>query len=298
MIQKYERGILLLSLENSKFTKDTGDEIVGLKERKSNSQASPDKHVFITDNLNRFDQHVSKEHIVNDQYTYFMDLNRYSENVIVVEFPQGTGGSFLISCLNLSDNVAQYISKDDKINYIQTLISKSKSFSSWFDPINFSFTWDTSEVEKSINNDEFTFFLTHHYDQQEVQRCTSTKNVLNFFHNAKVIRFENWIPFYIIRRYFPEISFNDYLKLTFEKRKELLSSINTKSDINLINHLNAYKNVPDYTWDTSNFFDRNHFLSGIEKLYYDVGLSGFDGELIGWYYDEWVIAMRNWGRHK
>ena len=150
MNENYERGILLLSLENNLFTKDTGDEIVGLKERKSSSQVSPDKHVFITDNLNRFDQHVSKEHVLHGQYNYFMDLNRYSKNVIIVEFPQGTGGSFLISCLNLSDDVAKYISKDGKKNYLETLISKSKLSTSWFDPINFSFTWDTSEVEKSI----------------------------------------------------------------------------------------------------------------------------------------------------
>jgi hypothetical protein len=298
MNEKYERGILLLSLENNNFTRDVGDEVVGLNERKSNSNEHPDKHIFITDDLNRFDHHVSKKHVLHGRYNYFMDLNRYSKNVIIVEFPQGTGGSFLISCLNLSDSAAQYLSKEDKINYIQTLISKSKSRLSWFDPINFSFTWDTSEVEKSINNNEFTFFLTHHYDQQEIQKCTSTKSVLNFFHNAKVVRFENWIPFYIIRKYFPEISFDNYLELNFEKRKELFSSIDTKSDINLINHLNAHKNVSDYTWDTSNFFDRKCFLNGIEKLYDDVGLSGFDGELVGWYYDEWVIAMRNWGRHK
>lgn len=296
MNENYERGILLLSLENNLFTKDTGDEIVGLKERKSSSQVSPDKHVFITDNLNRFDQHVSKEHVLHGQYNYFMDLNRYSKNVIIVEFPQGTGGSFLISCLNLSDDVAKYISKDGKKNYLETLISKSKLSTSWFDPINFSFTWDTSEVEKSINNNEFTFILTHHYDQENVQRCSPTKNFLNFFYNAKVVRFENWIPFYVIRKYFSEISFDEYLKLTPEKRKEMFSSIDTKSDVNLKNHLNAHKNIADYTWDTSNFFNRKRFLNGIKKLYDDIGLSGFDSQLIGWYYDKWIVVMRNWGQ--
>ena len=296
MNENYERGILLLSLENNLFTKDTGDEIVGLKERKSSSQVSPDKHVFITDNLNRFDQHVSKEHVLHGQYNYFMDLNRYSKNVIIVEFPQGTGGSFLISCLNLSDDVAKYISKDGKKNYLETLISKSKLSTSWFDPINFSFTWDTSEVERSINNNEFTFILTHHYDQENVQRCSPTKNFLNFFYNAKVVRFENWIPFYVIRKYFSEISFDEYLKLTPEKRKEMFSSIDTKSDVNLKNHLNAHKNIADYTWDTSNFFNRKRFLNGIKKLYDDIGLSGFDSQLIGWYYDKWIVVMRNWGQ--
>ena len=295
MNEKYERGIILLSLENSLFTKVVDGEIVGLKERKSSSQVSSDKHVFITDNLNRFDQHVSKEHVLHGQYNYFMDLNRYSKNVIIVEFPQGTGGSFLISCLNLSDDVAKYISKDGKKNYLETLISKSKLSTSWFDPINFSFTWDTSKVEKSINNNEFTFILTHHYDQQKVQRCTPTKNFLNFFHNAKVVRFENWIPFYVIRKYFPKTSFDEYLKLTPEKRKELFSSIDTKNDMNLINHLNAHKNTADYIWDTSNFFNRKRFLNGIRKLYDDIGLSGFDSDLIGWYYDEWIVTMRNWG---
>ena len=296
MNEKYERGIILLSLENSLFTKVVDGEIVGLKERKSSSQVSPDNHVFITDNLNRFDQHVSKEHVLHGQYNYFMDLNRYSKNVIIVEFPQGTGGSFLISCLNLSDDVAKYISKDGKKNYLEALISKSKLSTSWFDPINFSFTWDTSKVEKSINNNEFTFILTHHYDQQKVQRCTPTKNFLNFFHNAKVVRFENWIPFYVIRKYFPKTSFDEYLKLTPEKRKELFSSIDTKNDMNLINHLNAHKNTADYIWDTSNFFNRKRFLNGIRKLYDDIGLSGFDSDLIGWYYDEWIVTMRNWGK--
>ena len=131
-----------------------------------------------------------------------------------------------------------------------------------------------------------------------MQRCTPTKNFLNFFHNAKVVRFENWIPFYVIRKYFPKTSFDEYLKLTPEKRKELFSSIDTKNDMNLINHLNAHKNTADYIWDTSNFFNRKRFLDGIRKLYDDIGLSGFDSDLIGWYYDEWIVTMRNWGRYK
>ena len=100
-------------------------------------------------------------------------------------------------------------------------MSKSKSISSWFDPINFSFTWDTSEVEKSINNNEFTFVGYHNYTNScgKEQKYNQTKCALNFFHNAKLVKFENWIPFYILRRYFPEISFSDYLKLSLEKRK-------------------------------------------------------------------------------
>ena len=298
MNDKYERGILLLSLETNTFTKGVGGKLYVPKGKTSRigNRRKPDRHIFITNDLNRFDNHVSKEHVIRGQYNYFMDLNRYSTNIIIVEFPQGTGGSFLISCLNLSDDVAKYISKDDKKKYLEILISKSELSTSWFDPINFSFKWETSDIEKSINNNEFTFILTHHYDQQKVQGCTSTKNFLNFFHNAKVVRFENWIPFYIIRNYFPKISFDEYLKLTVEKRKELFSSIDTKSDVNLINHLNAHKNIADYTWDTSNFFNRKRFLNGIKKLYDDIGLSGFDSELIGWYYDKWIVVMRNWGK--
>ena len=292
MNKKYERGILLLIVKNNNFTRAIGDDIVGPNERKSNPLViTEDQHVFITNNLSRYDQHVSKEHVIKDQYMYFMDLNRCSENFIIVEFPTGSGGSFLISCLNLSDDVAKHLSKDYKINYIKILLSKSKSASSWFDPINFSFNWDTSEVEKSINNNEFTFIGYHNYKNH-----TPTKHALNFFNNAKVLRFENWIPFYMIRRYFPDISFDDYFKLSFEERKELFSSINMSEDINLTHYLNEYEHDVDYTWDTSNFFDRKRFLNGIEKLYDDIGLSGFDSELLGWYYDEWIAVMRNWSK--
>ena len=86
MNKKYERGILLLIVENNTFARSIGDDVVGPIERKSNSLLiTEDQHVFIT-NLSRYDQHVSKEHVIKDQYMYFMDLNRCSENFIV-EFP-------------------------------------------------------------------------------------------------------------------------------------------------------------------------------------------------------------------
>ena len=54
-----------------------------------------------------------------------------------------------------------------------------------------------------------------------------------------------------------------------------------------------YKDFPDYILGITNEIWEQR---GIEKLYDDIGLSGFDSELLGWYYDEWIVVMRNWSR--
>lgn len=296
MDHEYERGILVVSMPEDKVMKSVNGKLIEIASHRMRAIERADvRYLFCTNDLEKYDSYISKKHNINGRQVHFMDVNRYSKNIIVVQFPQGTGGSFLMSCLNLSNDVAKYISKDDKKSYIKQILYRSKTRSEHYDPVNFSFCWDVDDVEKSINSDEFTFILSHHYDQEDIFKCTPTKKVVNFFHNAKVLKFENWIPFYIIRRFLPGISFDEYLKATPEKRKELFSSVNTKHDSNLIPHLNAPKNVGDYTWDTFNFFDRKRFLNGIEKLYDDIGLSGFDSELIGSYYDEWIVVMRNWG---
>lgn len=297
MDRDYERGILVVSMPEDKVTKSVNGELVGI---------SPHRYIlgsrfnlfFCTDDLGKYDSHTCREYHINGRHIHFMDVNRYSKNIIVIQFPQGTGGTFLSSCLNLSNDVAKYISKDSKKSYIEQTLSRSKTESRHFDQVNFSFCWEINDVEKSINDDEFTFILTHHYNQEHIHGCTPTKKLINFFHNAKVLKFENWIPFYVIRKYFPSISFDDYCRLDSEKKKKLIS-YNSKNDTSLHRHSSdVYENTPDYTWDTSNFFNKNHFLDGIEELYNNIGLSDFDRELIDWYYDEWNIVMRNWRRHK
>ena len=85
MNDKYERGILLLSLETNAFTKGVGGKLHVPKGKTSRTgnHRKPDRHIFITNDLNRFDHHVSKEHVIHGQYNYFMDLNRYSTNIII-----------------------------------------------------------------------------------------------------------------------------------------------------------------------------------------------------------------------
>ena len=295
-----ERGILVISMPKNRFVKSVNNELIGISPNSIETPYSMCKYFFCTDNLEKYTNHISKEHNIDGQYVYFMDLNRHSKNIIIVQFPQGTGGSFLMSCLNLSNDVAKYISKKDKKRYIEGMLSKSRYTSKHFDPINFSFCWEVDDVERSINNNEITFIPTHHYDQENFHKCVPTKKFVNFFHNAKVLKFDNWISFYIIRKYFPNISFDDYYKFGSEKKNKLTSLfLNSKKDSRLLNHCSdVYKDIPDYVWDTSNFFNKECFLNGIEKLYNDIGLSDFDGEYIGWYYDQWTHVMRNWERHK
>ena len=296
MDREYERGILNISIKSSCFIELVDNELVG-----DNNKDHYIDHNFITSNLHRFDKCVSKQHILNDNHVYFMDVNRYSKNFVVVEFFPGTGGHFLVSCLNLSNNVSKHMSKELKKECIKKTLDTSKG---WVDPINYSFDWDNCETEKSINNDEFIFFLTHHYDggrSNNSFRCTSTKQVLDFFYNAKVLRFENWIPFYCLRRYARHVPLEEYLELSLQDRKKLFSNIDFGKDKVLNSKtLDRHKNLPpsDYAWDTMNFFSKELFLTGLKKLYDDIGLVDFDTELISWYYDIWIDNMAIWGKYK
>lgn len=233
-----------------------------------------------------------------------MDVNRHSKNIIVVEFFPGTAGQFLISCLNLSSNVSKYISKELKTEYIKQTLSNTDG--GWVDPINTTFDLDASETERMINNDEFIFISTHHYEGSTGFMSVSTKRIVNFFYNTKVIRFENWIPLYFLRRFITDVSLEQYLQLSSKDKKELFSGIDikkyiTKFDSNINSEcFGKYNSLPpsDYTWDAMNFFSKELFLTGLKKLYDDIGLVDFDDELIGWYYDSWINRMAIWGKYK
>ena len=101
-----ERGILVISMPKNRFVKSVNNELIGISPNSIETPYSMCKYFFCTDNLEKYTNHISKEHNIDGQYVYFMDLNRHSKNIIIVQFPQGTGGSFLMSCLNLSNDVA------------------------------------------------------------------------------------------------------------------------------------------------------------------------------------------------
>lgn len=304
---KYERGILGLIIPSDRVTEVVDNQVSGVVGNATKERRDCVKYQFITSNLEQFDKCVSKEHIVkgnNGRYVYLMDVNRYSKNIIVVEFFPGTAGQFLISCLNLSGNVSKYISKELKIDYIKQTLSNTTG--GWVDPINATFDLEASETERMINNDEFIFIPTHHYEGSTGFISTPTKRIMSFFHNTKVIRFKNWIPLYFLRRFVTDVSLEQYLELSPKEKKELFSYIDIKQFVtNYDPNINSecfdkHRNLPpsDYTWDAMNFFSKELFLTGLKKLYDDIGLVDFDDELIGWYYDSWINRMAIWGKYK
>ena len=44
----------------------------------------------------------------------------------------------------------------------------------------------------------------------------------------------------------------------------------------------------DYTWDADNYLNINQYLNGIKILYEKLNLSGYNRDVLTWFYDEWV----------
>ena len=254
---------------------------------------------FVTEDLYKYENITSREIKYKDKILYVLDVNRYAQNIFVLQHFGGSAGQFLSSCLTFADNVAKHLGKNRKIAIMKKIIAMGHEHDTWVDPINLSFDHYMMGVEKSINNNDPVFLLSHAGNRDcffaKIRMVLSTQDIIEFFYNTRVIEVINWAPIYCCRHMDFSLNMEEFLCLDTSEKKKF---INESMDYSRKHHTffpksdqRDYGRSPDYIWDANDFFRLETFLPAIQKMYDQLGLTGFDSELLTWYYNEWYSLV-------
>jgi len=211
-------------------------------------------------------------------------------NLIIVAFPAGAGGKFLINCLGLSDNCClqhagllekqlnKQFSPQDKINYLIDRLDKiSLSYNKngvWDDlglgDWELFGEWKKWEnfTNKShlFNHDKLLFMIAHNKENLQY--------LIDKFPNNRRIYFDNYKKFFSWRFN------NDSIYHT------LPGAINHK--------------IRDYVldkpelisfWDADDYLIRDIFMAKLKNLYNLLGLTDFNQNFIEMYYNKYMLTL-------
>ena len=222
-------------------------------------------------------------------------MNFETANIVIVTYPAGAGGKFLLNCLGLSEN---FLLQDINlaIQQIQGLLTTEKKFNLLQQRLRkITTTWNDLDlgcrelfgvdniryhrpVIKAQDIDSFnpelkTVIDSNCYFGSVNHSAYTLKKQLDVWNNATVIRLINtndfvyhWRPYQVIE------SNNEY---------------NSFSDIELPN-VDIKKTI---AWDCNNYFDADQFVHSMQELYKKFGLSDFDPDAIKILYDDWQQAL-------
>ena len=217
-----------------------------------------------------------------------IDFN--TNRLIIVCYPRGAGGKFLINALGLSngavfqdnDLAMQQLSKlftpEDKLAYIQTQVELITD--QWTD-LNLGcyqlfgmhnenyFQNQPVEINQNIQQiiDQGLYFFIVAHD------ASLAESYLSYWPNAKIIIFKNTENFLAAR--YPSSTHPHVLSSTdFEYQSKRFNSRPTT-----------------LWWNTSWFFSQDDTLAHIKELYDTLGLSDFNQNYISAYYTLWVNKL-------
>lgn len=205
-----------------------------------------------------------------------LDVNRDSKNVYLIDFRGGSGGNFIINCLQLS-NFYSHLSKEQKIHHIKNRFNFCIARNKWEDFQIFDF------MESDYFNHNHIFLKCHY-----IHNPTETKKLLNFFNYSKVIQIVNPTLFCSLRGFLTEkyVSIKQFISLENSEKRNILNKIK-KIDCLEEN----YNDRLFYKWDANWYLSEKLTLDNIEKLYKKLSFSDFDRDLIQWYYNNWIDTM-------
>lgn len=219
-----------------------------------------------------------------------------TDKLIRVAFPPFAGGKFLINSLGLSNKCLFQSSffaqtqlafpnkdfQEVKFNYLLKRIKISNELNTWND-LGLGCHQLLQNEKIDFNNSEKFFFLVCHNERQ-FMNVNESKNIILFYNtkNFQEIRFKSIQQKYLYN-YFDEEEFSD----SINRRKEYWDNDFLRVEKILMSNV---KNVIFY-WNTENYFSKSKTLSGIEKLYQQLGLNDYREDLIGNYYDLWTEAI-------
>lgn len=272
-------------------------------------------HIFLKTKLPIKILYLIKEKGFKKVSNYFKNKNKFlvdrnTNNVVIVSFPPGSGGNFLINCLSLSSDIlnSKYPNIEDKCNYIISMYSCSKLKKSfWYDVlIGPEFT-----REEINDKSKYIFHLSHPFTNSNINQLFKF-----WIKSDKVIIFKNSTLFRGLRKFFYPRFKENIEKKSFHEKIKILK----KYDINLSNYsdlpfmvkeglqkkLNDKKNdLPQnysycqlenkkqiYFWDVNWFLSEEEFIFNVKMLYDAFELNGFDSNAIIMCYKNWLNCLK------
>jgi len=223
-----------------------------------------------------------------------MSINFDTENLIIVHYPQGAGGKFLINCLGLSDDAVlqsnvlaeqqlyQKFTQLDKFKFLKEQLTYVSVREGWNDlhlGCKQLFGVDTSTYSKQssefiknssdlfynivndLSNGDKKFFIVAH----GLRPLAGISRVWNC---ARIINFINYQDFINFRKDF------DLVDASSAENK-LFRSVYTTAIL----------------WDTNNYFSVDSTVDEIRKLYVTLDLNDFNEDLIREYHMLWIDKL-------
>ena len=206
-----------------------------------------------------------------------LNVNGDSKNVYLIDYWGGSGGNFIINCLQLS-SLYSHLSKEQKINCIKNGLESSISNNVWMDFRIFEFS------ESDYHNHNYIFLGCHHV----MDRSLQTKKLLKIFKYSKVIQIINPTLFTSLRGFRTEtyVSIKQFLSLNNDEKRNVASKIKK-----LPCYEGNYNERLFYSWDATWYLSEKLTLDNIEKLYKKLSFPDFDKDLVKWYYRNWIDTM-------
>ena len=225
-------------------------------------------------------------------------INFDTDRLIILWYPGGAGGKFLINALGLSNSavlqdnelaikqVRDLFTPADKLAHLRMQLDLVTTH--WND-LNlgceqfFNFSNDlylknqpidiNPNIEFVINNNLYFFIVAH--DARYI------REYLKRWPNAKVIIFKNVRDFILSRGNF---RFTGIPEPTNQQINQ--SIINFDFEVKRFNN----RNEPIW-WDTNWFFSKDDTVSNIKQIYNIFGLNDFNEDYISTYYDLWINKL-------
>ena len=223
---------------------------------------------------------------------------------IIVCYPRGTGGKFLINCLGLSDDVLlsdfklaqrqlnNQLTPSDKLDLLLDRLSTT-SAQNWNDlDLSHVRLFDSMSLLNTFSNEEKEKFSGSSYtsviDPNLFLNTRATHTIIN---SNKAFGFEshglNEAEFYYNL-------WDDATMILFDDNFNLFYQYRTPYSMykNIDWEFNKVKLARCLFWSADAFLHEDTFLTKIEELYKNIGLSGFNKDYVSAYRSAWLDTIR------
>lgn len=254
-------------------------------------------------------------------------INFDTKNLVIVAYPPGAGGKFLINCLGLSgDAVLQdatlagldldgKLTTDDKFNILKNKISYSQQTKEWndlnlgceqlFGKFNPGHPVIFRPIMAPLSQANRLFFLVaHNLEMLEYYK--------NKWKNAKIIKFDTPREFVELRQNYIQRCWDnirdpgwpvksprstaDFGALAHAIQEEIMNEFPSyltmlNQPVNTYDEIAVSEALSVYHWDTNWYLSEQRTVEEIEKLYSVMSLGNFNKEYITNYYKIWMSAL-------
>jgi hypothetical protein len=228
-----------------------------------------------------------------------MSVNFDTENLVVVYYPQFSGGKFLINCLGLSDDAVmqsaqlaqkqlnQDLTQLDKFEFLREKFSEIDD--KWNDlALGCAQLFGGPLTQDYVNLGPDTIKNSIVFNQVIETLTQGNKKFFIAAHNSKVLSgiVDLWPRCKIISF----VNCQAFLDLRLGDQKESFVQRNLQQ--HQLNSEQVKKTYPQaLEWDTNNYFSKDKTVHAVAKLYTQLNLGNFDPVIIQQYHQLWIDKL-------